>query len=77
MIMEYDFHFVLLILLVNMLGLFLWNVSQLLRHFKKNQINLIIYQTKYGWLKVTNFTTWLQENDTKIYSTHKERKICS
>ena len=60
----------------------LWKIKkvlQLLIHFKKFYMSLIANKTKYGWIKGLNFDnrsmeSWLQGNDTEMYSTQNEEK---
>ena len=56
---EFFFYYVSSIFIVNMIGLFLWNmkkVLQLLMLFKKFWISLGTNQTKYGYINVAKFT---------------------
>ena len=70
----------LLIFIVNMLGLFLSKTKKILKLVtlcKKIYTNPIISQTKYGLIKVVNFTidqlkSWLEDNCIKLYLTYNE-----
>ena len=45
-------------------------------HFQRYYTNMVVNLTKYGYSEFYNrsMKTWLQGNDIKIYSTHKEGK---